>query len=132
MISTIREGEFMRLLALVPVSVALSCAAVASAKPVHNYPCAWVSGRLSFGAGTPSIRIRPNGSHRLFGVVSREHPKPDDAYSPEIPPNVQRLLAQGNGHRMKGQFLVCPVSPERKGHMRFVVVKAARNLVPGA
>jgi hypothetical protein len=83
---------------------------------------------MSAGSGTPSIRIWPTGTHRLLGVVSVQHAVADDAYEAEIPRNAKKLLTSQHNFTAWGDFYVCPVAPERRGSMRFVVVKKASNL----
>jgi hypothetical protein len=102
-------------------------ATLAAKSPV--WACYWVHGRLTAGNGTPSTRIWPSGTRRLLGVVNSRHPVADDAYKPEIPSNVEKLLTAENDFTVWGRFYVCPVAPERAGWMRFVVVKKARSLV---
>ncbi len=52
---------------------------------------------------------------------------PDDAFSPDIPRNAAKLLTPKND-RLWGDFYVCPVTGERAGWMRLVVVRKASHL----
>ena len=92
------------------------------------WPCYWTHGRITAGNGTPSTRIWPSGTHRLLGVVNKDHPIADDAYAPTLPDNVLNLLTDQNFFTAWGDFYVCPVAPERAGWMRFVIVKKARRV----
>src|SRR3954451_2683189 len=91
----------------------------------QTWPCVWVHGRMTAGNGTPSTRIWPVGTHRMLGVVSPGRP---DVEVGEMPNSVLRLLTAENDFTVWGDFHVCPVSPERAGWMRFVVVKEAKGL----
>ena len=114
----------------IPFFIALALAAsVAGAKPARYLPCFWVTGRMTVGPGTPATRIWPRNSNRILGVVSRAHPQPDDAYAAELPIMAARLLTSENNFRAWGDFLVCPLSENRAGHMRYVWVQRARNLI---
>lgn len=95
------------------------------------WPCYWVKGRMTVGSGTPATRIWPVGTHRILGVVSFLHPVPDDAYPPDIPSNVAEKQAATASDTIWGNFFVCPVTPERSGWMRFVVVRKAKGLFTG-
>ena len=87
--------------------------------------CHWVEGRLTLGNGTPAIRIWPRGTRRLLGVTT-----PDFRSESEetLPPNVWAFLRQKRTDRIWGAFKVCPLAPDRPGHMRPVTVAAARKL----
>jgi hypothetical protein len=63
----------------------------------------------------------------MLGLVSFEHPQPDDAYEADEPENVAKLITAEN-HTVWGDFYVCPVAAEKAGWMRFVVLKKARKL----
>lgn len=85
---------------------------------------------MTYGSGTPATRIWPVGTHRILGVVSRQHPVPDDAFLPDIPSNVAKMLTPKND-TVWGDFYVCPTTAERVGWMRFVTVKKAAHLFIG-
>lgn len=104
---------------------------MASAKATGNTACYWVTGRMTVGPGTPATRVWPRNSSRILGVVSRAHPRRDDAYAAELPTKAAQLLTSENNFRVWGDFLVCPLAEKRAGHMRYVWVKRARNLVSG-
>jgi hypothetical protein len=119
---TMRKAVILLLFSL--GGVAISRFAEAKSR---TWPCSWVHGRMRAGNGTPSTRIWPVGTHRMLGVVDPRHP--DDEVG-EMPKSVLRLLTPENP-TVLGDFYVCPVSPERAGWMRFVVVKKVRRLLPG-
>jgi hypothetical protein len=82
-------------------------------------PCYKIRGRLSYYNGTPSTRIWIVGTHRMLGIPSEDN---------ELPPNVKVLLKDFDDN-IFGDFVVCPLSPERPGTMRMVFVKSASHLV---
>ena len=82
-------------------------------------PCYRIRGRLSYYNGSPSTRIWIVGTHRLLGVPSEES---------ELPPNVKVLMEDFEA-TIFGDFVVCPLSPERPGRMQMVVVKSASHVV---
>ena len=88
-------------------------------------PCYWVNGRLMAYNGNPTYRIWPRKTHRLLGVVSADWHSHDRGK--RLPPEIERLNPVFGRH-VWGSFYVCPVSNERKGWMRFVLLKKGRNL----
>ena len=78
-----------------------------------------VRGRLSYWNGTPSTRIWIVGTHRILGVPSEDS---------ELPPKVKNLL-RGFEDQVYANYTVCPLTKERHGEMRMVLVKSARNVV---
>lgn len=123
----------MRAVVTLLISLAV-CASALNAKAKTKmgvWPCYWVKGRMTVGSGTPATRIWPVGTHRMLGVVSRQHPIPDDAYPPEIPRNVAKHQATTASDTIWGNFYVCPVAPERSGWMRLVVISKANRLFAG-
>lgn len=97
------------------VDMALGC----KTNPLLVDSCFSVQGKLSTYNGNPSLRIWPKGTHRLLGVI-------DDGESKSIPPNTRSLV--GFGRDVWGNFVVCPFSKAREGHMQFVCVEAASNV----
>src|SRR5258707_8821616 len=81
--------------------------------------CYWVKGRLSYYNGTPSTRIWIVGTHRILGVPSEDS---------ELPANVKSLLKNFDDS-IYAEFEVCPITEERTGEMRMVLVKSAKNAV---
>ncbi len=86
--------------------------------------CFWVKGRLTVGNGTPSVRIRPEGTKRLIGVVTRSGDAEGDGL---LPSNVERLKPDFD-REIWGRFHVCPTSEDRPGSMRLVVLVNAKGL----
>src|SRR4051812_43633861 len=88
--------------------------------------CHRVHGRLFAANGTPSLRIWPVGTRRLLGVH-------DDANPEALPPELRGARAPAMGARdddrveVYGDFTVCPLGPDRAGHMRMVTVKAVAH-----
>jgi hypothetical protein len=81
--------------------------------------CFKIHGRISLYNGTPSIRIWPVGTKRLLGVLPSEN---------EImPANVSKHIAWGTD--IFGDFLVCPFTKQESGHMQFVCIESASNLL---
>ena len=117
----------MRLFLLSLFVVGVGCS-VPTAANGRIWPCSWLHGRLTFGNGTPSVRIWPRGTRRLLGVVNPANPGSDVGELEALPANVSRLLGDNNFATIWGDFYVCPVAPEREGWMRFVVMKHARGL----
>jgi len=110
------------------VLLGLAAGAIAtSPAEARRWPCSWVYGRMTAGNGTPSTRIWPVGTHRMLGVVNPGHP---DVDAGKMPDKVLNLLTPEHAFTVWGDFYVCPVTPERAGWMRFVVVKDARRLIP--
>jgi hypothetical protein len=81
--------------------------------------CFKIHGRISLYNGTPGVRIWPVGTKRLLGVLPSEN---------EImPPNVSKHIALGTD--IFGDFVVCPFTKQEPGHMQFVCIESASNLV---
>jgi len=82
-------------------------------------PCYEVRGRLSYWNGTPSTRIWIVGTHRMLGIPSEDS---------ELPPKVKDLLKSFDD-QIFANYSVCPLTRERRGEMRMVWVKSARDIV---
>lgn len=82
-------------------------------------PCYKVRGRLSYYNGTPSTRIWIIGTHRMLGVLGED---------PELPANIKPLLKDFDD-KIFADFIVCPLTKERPGHMGIVTVKSARHVI---
>jgi len=89
-------------------------------------PCRWVHGRLTFGNGSPWVRIWPHGTHRLLGVVDREGNPEGDRLVPDA---VAAPWLGNHDLDVWGDFRVCPIEPDRAGHMRRVYMIAARRFI---
>jgi len=81
--------------------------------------CFSVHGRLSAYNGTPSLRIWPVGTHQLLGILKDEDPL-------AIPESIRNSI--GFDKDVYGDFLVCPFSQSKPGHMQFVCVGAVSNV----
>lgn len=81
--------------------------------------CFSVHGRIRVYNGTPGIRIWIIGTKRLLGVIPSEN---------EImPQEVLKHLASGTD--IFGDFVVCPFTKQKEGHMQMVCIESASNLV---
>ncbi len=88
-------------------------------KPVAA--CYSVHARLYVTNGIP-VRLWPVGSKRHLGVLNLD----------SLHPLIHRYLGIQDGRvqsTLYGDFEVCPLTPERRGHMRFVCLRSAANLV---
>src|SRR5262249_32314908 len=81
--------------------------------------CFVVHGRLSDSNGNPTLRIWPVGTRRILGV--------EEGYA--LPANVEGCVGWDKDRSLYADFLVCPLSPERPGHMRSVCIESATSLV---
>ena len=75
-------------------------------------PCFAVEGDVQAWNGNPTFRLHKRGTNRIFGIWSGEHP---------IAP---KCLTDSVSFEKKvgGTFVVCPLSPDKPGHMRDVCV----------
>ena len=81
--------------------------------------CFLVHGRIRLYNGTPGIRIWIIGTKRLLGVIPSEN---------EImPQKVSKHIADGTD--IFGDFVVCPFTKQKEGHMQMVCIESASNLV---
>ena len=96
--------------------------------------------RLRAGNGTPSTRLWPVGSHRLYGIYSNRYGfKHDDTIGdnegPELPPAVQAAVTSilkrsgPGGWTLYGDFDVCPLEPHIQGHMQAACIASATHIV---
>jgi hypothetical protein len=105
----------------------LAAAVAIISTPINGLPngnCRWVDGRLSAYNGTPTFRIWPKGTKRLFGVIARS----GEAESADVLPARVSRLAPSFDRDIWGSFRVCPQTADRAGWMRMVVVVDARRL----
>jgi hypothetical protein len=108
-------------------------------KTAENAPmCFRVHARLAEGNGTPSTRLWPMGTHRLYGIYSnlygfqhegRPGPAEIASESPELPSAVEKLLPTQGGWTVYGDFEVCPLERHIEGHMQAACVSAASHIV---
>jgi hypothetical protein len=81
--------------------------------------CFLIHGRISIYNGSPSVRIWQVGTNRLLGVLPSEN---------EImPDNVKKHLTLNTS--IYGDFLVCPLTEFKPGHMQMVCIESASNIV---
>jgi len=80
--------------------------------------CFAINGRVRVYDGSPSVRVRPKGSHRLLGVLPSEQ---------EIMPNdLKKAIAPGTD--AFAQMTVCPFTSHETGMMQFVCIESARDI----
>jgi hypothetical protein len=68
--------------------------------------------------GIPSVRIWEIGTDHILGVLPSEDEIMLVAIKTEL----------GVGTLIYGDYLVCPFTQEKKGHMQMVCIEAAKNL----
>jgi hypothetical protein len=99
--------------------------------PENARACYWTHGRLGAGNGTPAFRLWKVGTDRLLGIYSG--PSIDWRYSldnenPELPANLLPKFKPLE-NRVYADFEVCPLEPEKSGHMQAACVESATNIV---
>ncbi len=80
--------------------------------------CFEVQGRAVVGNGTPAFRIVQEGTQRVFGVVPPEN---------EIVPACLAEAVTATSD-VTGEFLVCPFTAAKAGHMQMVCVESVGEL----
>ncbi len=84
---------------------------------------------MTFGNGTPGVRLSPSGSHRVLGVFGGADADPE---SPQLlPRSVEARAAsptQAPFLDLTGDFDVCPLASDRAGWMRPVCITSAAHL----
>ena len=93
-------------------------------------PCFSVRGRLSVWNGAPTFRLQPDGSKRVLGVVGGDG---DPASASVLTPALRTAMtppSPGELRPVTGSFRVCPLAPERAGHMRPVCIADASQIAP--
>ena len=93
--------------------------------------CYWTHGRFSYYNGTPTFRLWKVGTHRLLGLWSgpsgdRETADPDAL---ELPAELSKYRFEMLKGRTFGDWEVCPLEPQKAGHMQSACVEAVRNVV---
>lgn len=89
--------------------------------------CYWTHGRLTYGNGTPAVRLWKIGTHRVLGIysgpsVDRRHSM--DNEGPALPAN----LAMPFGSAIFADFEVCPLEAEKRGAMQAACIETAKNI----
>lgn len=103
---------------------------IACKTPENARLCYWTHGRLRFGNGTPALRLWKIGTKRVLGIFSgpgSEKLDEGDNEHPELPPNLQKYNLFEGG--VFGDFEVCPLEPEKNGHMQSACIESAKNIV---
>jgi len=96
--------------------------------------CYWTHGRLSFTNGTPSVRLWKIGTSRILGIYSGPSSGPfDDGIvddeDVELPPNLMKHDFTKSS--VFADFEVCPLAPEKDGHMQPACIESAKRIVSG-
>jgi len=97
--------------------------------------CYWTHGRLSlYNGGPPNFRLWKIGTHRLLGIYSGPGYGPfdpgflkDEEGEVELPPTLMK-----NDFTKSASFAdfeVCPLAPEKEGHMQPACIESAKRLV---
>jgi hypothetical protein len=96
---------------------------VAHPEPTSNtpFPCFKHHGRLiSHSSGSPSFRIWLIGTKRIVGLEDTAMPRVIERYLDATSPEYSFIY---------GDFKLCPLVPDKPGHMRSVRMVGAENLV---
>lgn len=102
---------------------------IACKTPANAKSCYWTHGRLTYGNGTPAVRLWKIGTHRLLGIYSGPSVDRDglDNEHPELPANLgwdSDFLST----RIFADFEVCPLEEERPRTMQAACIEAAKNI----
>lgn len=101
------------------MNVAGTASPQTGAKP--EFPCFKGHGRLvSYSSGSPSLRIWLIGTKRVVGLEDSTIPSVIEPYLSATSPEYSFIY---------GDFELCPVEPDKPGHMRRVRMVRAENLV---
>jgi hypothetical protein len=105
------------LLSILPANAIPPCAQ----SPKLTGRCFSVRGKLSLANGNPSWRIHSFGTRRVLGIFDGNL---SDSEGGGLPPSVLHAteLSHDFNRSVAGTFDVCPLTPERPGHMRFVCI----------
>jgi hypothetical protein len=87
-------------------------------------PCFSIRGRLALYNGNPTARIWKVGTNRLLGVSESRCQRPECA---RMPKELEDSLSWENV--IFGDFLVCPFTESKPGHMQFVCIESVKNPV---
>ena len=103
------------------LAVWLAASVSAVAQSPQSFPCFKHHGRLvSYSSGSPSLRIWLIGTKRVVGLEDSTIPSVIEPYLDATSPEYSFIY---------GDFQLCPVEPEKPGHMRRVRMVGAANLV---
>jgi len=85
--------------------------------------CFPVNGTVSAWNGAPTFRISRTGTKRVLGITERPFPASVPVALP--PPLAEKLNSDVEA---VGDFLVCPFTDEKPGHMQMVCVESATKV----
>jgi len=88
--------------------------------------CFRIHGRLSVYNGTPSIRLSPQGSKRLLGIIDPKDTS--NAPGPSVLPEEIKSKLDWDKN-VFGDFLVCPLTRSHPGKMQTVCIESGQNLM---
>jgi hypothetical protein len=97
--------------------------------PANAASCYWTHGRLTYGNGTPAVRLWKIGTNRLLGIYSG--PSVDrhslDNEHPEFPASLARKFDPAKNF-LYADFEVCPLEKEKPGAMQASCIASAKNI----
>jgi hypothetical protein len=98
------------------------------ASPALAGGCFTVHARLTACTGIPNARLWIVGTKRILGVVD---PRGSPAGAPLLPAALEEAMFSATpcSKAAWGDFTVCPLTPDRPGHMREVCVAEAARVV---
>ena len=102
-----------------PIAAAQICA---SSAPFFVGPCVTIHSRLQRGAGNVGVWIWPVGTKRYLGWAGK-------ALRCSLPTKIETLT--DSGKTVYANIAIRPVSRSRPGHMQFVCIASADNIVVG-
>jgi hypothetical protein len=105
---------------------------IACKTPQNAKTCYRTHGRLSIYNGNPTFRLWKIGTRRLLGIYSGPGFGPFDAGfneedDLELPANLKRY--DFTKVSVFGDFEVCPLAPEKEGHMQSACIESAKNII---
>ena len=80
--------------------------------------CYETRGKVFAANGNPTFRVWKVGTKRILGAVYSETPFAPEKLSPYLTFGIDIF----------GDYLVCPFTKEKLGHMQFVCIESANNL----
>jgi hypothetical protein len=96
--------------------------------PYARTPCFTVHGRLALANGTPSFRLLPLNSRRVFGVLDGRGNAESPTLLPKAVDDIAKPPGPGPDRDLFGDFRVCPLAVERAGWMRPVCIVSGRHV----
>jgi hypothetical protein len=108
-----------------PARRRIACKTLENAKS-----CYWTHGRLSIYNGNPTFRLWKIGTRHLLGIYSGPGFGPFDAGlneedDLELPANLKKY--DFTKVSVFGDFEVCPLAPEKEGHMQPACIESAKK-----